>query len=59
MDNIMDNIIISSIVHDGLIFFFTLKSITDKRKIIGFYFDRVGIPRSIHIDSIYGQHKDQ
>lgn len=42
--------------HDGLIFFYTKEAINNNREIIGFYFDRLGYPQSIHGKSLYAEH---
>ena len=42
-------------IHDGMIFCFTQKSIK-RGGIIGYYFDHLGLPHSIHEDSSYGKH---
>lgn len=47
------DIIIKQIIHDDYIFFYTDEAIKNN-EIIGFYFDRLGIPQTIHKNSVYG-----
>ena len=41
-------------VHDGLIFHYSTSAIRFNKDLIGFYFDRLGIPQKIKRKSIYG-----
>ena len=50
----MKRIIIKQFLHDGYIFNYTDEAINSNKDIIGFYFDGLGFPKSIHRDSLYG-----
>lgn len=50
----MNRIIIKQFVHDGCVFNFTDEAVNSDKGVIGFYFDRLGFPQSIHRDSIFG-----
>lgn len=50
----MKRVIIKQFLHDDYVFNFTDEAVNSDKEIIGFYFDRLGFPKSIHRDSIYG-----
>ena len=47
---------IKSRVHDGHVFNWTESAILSGEGVIGFYFDALGLPQTIHRDSIFGSH---
>lgn len=52
----MKLVIIKQFLHDGYVFNFTDEAVNSDKGIIGFYFDGLGFPQSIHRDSIYGSY---
>ena len=52
----MKQVIIKQFLHDGYVFYFTDEAVNSGKKIIGFYFDGLGFPQSIHRDSIFGSY---
>ncbi len=52
----MKRVIIKQFLHDGYVFHFTDEAVNSDKEIIGFYFDRLGFPKSIHRDSIFGDY---
>lgn len=52
----MKKIITKQFLHDYMLFYYTDEAIDSDKEIIGFYFDRLGFPQSIHRKSFYGGH---
>lgn len=52
----MKRVIIKQFLHDGYVFYFTDEAVNSDKEIIGFYFDGLGFPQSIHRDSVYGSY---
>lgn len=52
----MNRVIIKQFLHDGYVFNFTDEAVNSDKGIIGFYFDGLGFPQSIHRDSIFGSY---
>lgn len=50
----MENIITFTKIHDGYTFYFTKEAFESDKEIIGFYFDRLGFPQTIHRNSLFG-----
>jgi len=43
-------------VHDGLIIHWSTTAVREDLEIIGFYFDKSGVPQPINNRSLYGSH---
>ena len=52
----MKRVIIKQFLHDGYVLYFTDEAVNSDKGIIGFYFDGLGFPQSIHRDSIFGSY---
>ena len=42
--------------HDSMPFFWTTEAVQSGKDVIGFYFDRLGLPQPVDRKSLYGSH---